>query len=216
MANQVTKSDKNWIAREVFSGSIKAIGYQATITYVLPLGLAFVTGLAGYLQGLPWMHILVGAGVMFGAITTGLVRFDDWRERRRIKGKLVVPIVNAGRDTQGPGIVLGVALLNEASFPLEWELTECRTRIQNRVPPNLPYRSTRITLGPKGEGFFNDHPIDIGTPPSPGTVEGFLEMSFKYGQPGKLKYDLAIKKQVVITFNDDGVFAGGTWHDAGQ
>ena len=120
MPNQVSRSSQSWIAREIAAGSLKAIGYQVTITYVLPLGLTLVTALTGYLQGLPWMYILVGTALMFAGVTTGLVRFDEWVERRRVKGKLTLSGVNAARDVRGPGLVFGVTLANEAAVPIEF------------------------------------------------------------------------------------------------
>jgi len=63
--------------------------------------------------------------------------------------------------------------------------------------------------------WFDDHVIDIGEPPRPGTVEGFAEFKIKYGHPGAARYDLSIKKQVVVSFNADGLFDHSSWNDAG-
>ena len=71
----------------------------------------------------------------------------------------------------------------------------------------------RVTIPPHGHGWFNDHPIEV-TAPNPGALEGFLEMSFKYGRPGNLKYELIVKKQVVVAFNEEGLYTGGAWNDA--
>lgn len=40
---------------------------------------------------------------MFAAITTGLVNFDDWVERRRVKGKLTLLRVAGGEVRRSPG-----------------------------------------------------------------------------------------------------------------
>ncbi len=74
--------NKTWLGRSVASGSVKAIAYHITLTYVIPLGLPAVTAIAGYLQGSPVMYIFVAAGVMFAAVATGLVKFDEWIGRR--------------------------------------------------------------------------------------------------------------------------------------
>ncbi len=56
--------------------------------------------------------------------------------------------------------------------------------------------------------------IDIGDPPKNGTLEGFVDCKIKYGHPGVLKFDLRVKKQVVVAFNADGLLQHASWNDA--
>jgi hypothetical protein len=54
----------------------------------------------------------------------------------------------------------------------------------------------------------------IGDPPKNGTLEGFVDCKIKYGHPGVLKFDLRVKKQVVVAFNADGLLQHASWNDA--
>jgi hypothetical protein len=61
--------------------------------------------------------------------------------------------------------------------------------------------------------FFDDHMIDFGDPPKPGTIEGFLEIIIDYGHPGSLNHELVVKKRVLVAFNDEGKFMQIAWND---
>jgi hypothetical protein len=203
------------LARAAAGGAVKAVAQHVTLTYIIPLGLPLVTGYLAHLRGVPWDQVLLFGGIMFAAVAHGLVKFDDWFNRRRVKDKLVVGNVRVLRDEAGPGIALGIELHNTAGFPVEFEGVDIRTKINNRVPPSIPYQRSNHTLQPDGVGQFDDHIIDFGDPPKPGTLEGFVEMEIRYGRPGRLRHTLIIKKHVVIVFNDDGLYANSRAQDAG-
>jgi hypothetical protein len=207
-------SDRRWLQRAVAAGSIKAIASQITLTYVIPIALPIVTVLAGYLHGLPWMYLLTAAGIMFATISTGLVRFDEWIDRRRVSDKLRFASVRIGKDIRGEGFFLGVVFHNAADVTMEFEIEEMRTRLGNRVPEKISYDQPKIVIPPRGNGWLDDHVIDIGEPLKPGTLEGFIECKVKYGRTGDLRYDLNIKKQVLLSFNDDGLLGPCSWNDA--
>src|SRR5690348_5800419 len=88
MTQESEESFGKSVAKEAALGVVKAFTYHAITVWVIPTGLVAITAYLGYLQGLPWMYIAVGTGLMFAAVTTGLVRFDEWRDRRRTEGKL--------------------------------------------------------------------------------------------------------------------------------
>ena len=93
--------DRNWAGRAAVAGSIKAITYHVTVTYILPIGAPIMTGAVGYLQGYPWMLILTAAALTFGGTATGLVRFDEWLGRRSVKEKLAFSSVRALKAFEG-------------------------------------------------------------------------------------------------------------------
>jgi|SRR5215472_6829090 len=207
-------SDTRWLRRAIAAGSVKAIASQITLTYIIPLGLPLVTAFAGYLQGLPWMYLLVGAGLMFGAVSTGLVRFDEWMDKRRVTDKLKFSGVRMGKDIHGSGYFLGVSFQSAADLSIEFEVQEMRTRLRNNVPEKTSYAQPKIVIPPRGIGWFDDHIIDIGPPPKPGTIEGFVECKVSYGRVGDRRCDLAVKKQVILSFNEDGLLGPCSWNDA--
>jgi len=207
--------NKTWLGRSVAGGSVKAIAYHITLTYVIPLGLPAVTAIAGYLQGSPVMYIFVAAGVMFAAVATGLVKFDEWIGRRQVRGKLTFASVRFCKDIRGGnGFALGVAVRSVADASVEFEIDSMLTRLGNRVPAKRIYDVRKFIIPPQGNGFFDDHLIDIEKPPSPGTIEGLIECKIKYGHVGNLKYDLTLKKSVVMSFDKDGLPGPGAWNDA--
>ena len=192
--------------REIVSGAIRVWLWPPLAT-----GIAVVIG--GF-QQVPWFYVFVGATVIFAAVSSGLLRFDEWRDRRRVDGKLAFVSVVVGRDIKGRGLIVGSRFQNSATFSVEFEVTEMRTKLGNKVPA-LEHKATKVTLPPAGVGWCNDNPIELADPPRPGTIEGSIEFRVNYGLPGaSLKYSLSGKKQVVAAFNDDGLLTQGSWAEA--
>ena len=168
----------------------------------------------GRLEQVPWFYVFIGATVIFAAVSSGLLRFDEWRDRRRVDGKLAFGSANVGRDIKGGGFFVGIRLHSSAAFPLEFEVTEVRTRLGDKIPA-LEHKARKITLPAAGNGWWNDNAIELTSPPRPGTIEGAIEFRVNYGLPGSsLKYCLSGKKQVVAAFSDDGLLTHRTWADA--
>jgi hypothetical protein len=202
-------------AKQIFSGSIRAIAFWIMVYVILPVGVPILTGWAGYMQGLPWMYIMLGTGVMFAAMSTGLLHFSQWWDRTAVTGKLVFATVRTGRMMSSPnGFCLGLQWHSRASVPIEVQMIEVRTSIGNRVPDQKPYRVTTFTVPPGGMGWFDDHAIDVPDRPKPGHLEGFIDMTIKYGRPGAARHVLRTKKQVAVSFNEAGILQSGAWNDA--
>ena len=160
------------------------------------------------------MYVALGAMAAFAFVTNGLLRFDEWRLRRRVADKLSLSSIICGRNIRGAGIFFGVSLNNSAQFAVEFEVKRLSTRIGNLVPLETKFDVKRVTIPPNGSGFFNDHVIAIDNPSKPGTLQGFIEYEFAYGQSGPLKYSLSGKKQVIVSFNNEGLLVHGSWNDA--
>ena len=192
--------------REIVSGAIRVWLWTPLAT-----GAGVVIG---WLEQMPWFYVFIGATVIFAAVSSGLLRFDEWRDRRRVDGKFGFTSVIFGRNIKGRGLILGLQFNNSAAFSLEFEVTEVRTRLGDKVPA-LEHKAIKLTVPATGIGWYNDNPIELDNPPHPGTVEGFIEFRIKYGLPGSsLEYSLSGKKQVVAVFNDDGLLTQGSWNDA--
>ncbi len=203
-----------WFKKKLATGAAQGVASHIAATYILPLGLPVVTGWLGYVEGLPLMYIFVGVGVMFAATATGLLRYSEWRELQRVEGKLGFQSVIVGRDIKGGGINVGLQFASLATFPLEFEVTEMKTRLGDKIPA-LEHKAKRISLPATGIGWCNNNPIELNNPPNPGTIEGSIEFRVKYGPPGSsLEYGFSGKKQVVAMFNDDGLLTQSSWVDA--
>ena len=202
-----------WIGKELGKGALRGAVQHAVAVYLLPLGAPVVTVAIGYSSDLPWFWIWLGALAAFAFVSTGLLQFSLWADRRRVESKLylafpgIVPI-------QNEGYALGVHLHNMAARLVDVELSEIRSQINHRIPIKKGIPMTQLTLQPNLYGWFYDNPIlfDI---PSPGSVEGILEAELKYGPKGTVpKYMLSVKKQFVARFDDDGKLLGQVlWTD---
>lgn len=150
----------------------------------------------------------------FAAMAVGLYFTDLEISRRQIKDRLVFHSVRFGRNINGYGVFLGFMMHNISGFPIELELKELRTRIGDQVPLQTTFPNKNITVYPSALGWFDDHIITVKDAPKPGTLEGFIEFKIIYGRPGKLKFDLAQKKQIVAAFDEQGNLGHGSWHEA--
>jgi hypothetical protein len=157
---------------------------------------------------------LVGAGLTFGGVATGIVRFDEWIDRRSVKEKLAFSHLRIIKNIRGEGFAIGAAFQSSADMPIEFQLESINTRIGDRVPQKRSFDLTRFTIPRRGSGWFDDHIIDVGTPPRPGTIEGFIECMIRYGRAGDPQYDLIVRKQVILSFNTDGLLGSCSWNDA--
>ncbi len=61
---------------------------EAARVYILPIAAPIGVGVMGWLQDIPWFYLCVGVGLLFAAVSTGLLRFDEWRYRNRVADKL--------------------------------------------------------------------------------------------------------------------------------
>lgn len=202
-----------WLKKRLAAGAAQGATSHIVATYIFPLGLPVVTGWLGYAQGLPLMYIFVGAGVMFAATVTGLLRYTEWKELQRVEGKLylVTPSIVL---IQKQGYALGVQMQNNAVFPVEVEIEDLRTQIDSKLPKGKRLAGKRIILQPNNVGWFYDNSVEIEIP-KPGTIEGTLEAKLKYGRVGsRLQYKLEEKKQITARFDEEGKWAApALWTD---
>lgn len=214
MSDKRPASEGKSLIRAVAAGAMQAVAKYITATYLIPVGAAVMTGAVGRLQGLPWMYVFLGAGLMFVLVTGALVLLDFLRERRRVAGKLTLVGVAGSKNVVGEGYVLEIAVLNNASFPVEVDVVERRSKLGNRVPVLSSFEKSGTIIPPRHFGWFSDHAIDIGDPPMPGALTGLVEARIRYGRPGSLKHELTIRQQVTLLFNAQGILTGTGHNDA--
>ena len=88
------------------------------------------------------------------------------------------------------------------------------TRIEDKVS-KVQHEAYRLTIQPRSEGWYYDHPIDIELPEGDLFV-GYIRYRVMYGRAGKeLKYSLEGKKELLIRRKAEGGFMI-TWHNARQ
>lgn len=206
-----------WFWKGLATGTVSYVWGKFVLPAIVVLGAPLVTIVLGAFAEpvIPWMYIWVSAIVSLAAASGSMVWIDQTIEKRRIKNKLNFAKMRLGRNIHGPGVFLGVELSNTAMVPVEFRVERVQTRVANRVPTVTRFDRTNFEVPANGVAWFDDHVIDIGAPPRPGTLEGFAEFRLTYGRVGSpSKYDLTIRKQAVMVFNADGLLQGGSWQDA--
>jgi hypothetical protein len=216
------KAMPQWFWRTI--AAIRAFGAGATLWAFLTSQIAavYLWGplltawgfIAGWKEGVPTPYLLAACSLIFGGISWAALQISTLKDKNRVRDRLNFSRIRIGRNIHGPGMFLGIDLSSQAAVPIEMHIQQVRTRLDNRVPAQTVFNVTTFIIPPFGNAFFDDHVIDIGNPPRSSTIEGFAEFQIKYGHPGTLKYDLAIRKQVVVAFNAQGLFESASWQNA--
>ena len=212
------QSENTWIRRAIATGSVSGMMAFAWTHAILPWGIPLATplivGLVARAQGLLWTETIVYALVAFASITVGLLRFDEWRERRRVAGKLVLtdPMIGVRRQSPevGPASALkfGFNLISKAVFPIEFRIDSIRTHAGNLHNANPIYHLRDLTIPETGTAFFWDDEIAIEHPIIDRQVDCRIETGISYGRRGNLKYALIKKWVLHVKFDENGLPLG--------
>ncbi len=194
------------------------VSWEAFQIWVLPLFSVPVTVVIGWLSDLLWFHIWLGAGFMFAIVTTGLLRFNEWRTRTTSEDKLtgsgvlIRKILSRSGDVSSVGI--GFQLQNRATFPMQFSVQNMTTQLMGKYPENRPYTNDTITVPPHNTGWFYDNFIDISGVPKTGELgEGKISTRLEYGRPGDLRHTLELKKKAFTAFDERGDVQFMEWQD---
>lgn len=210
MSNKL-KSAFLWLV-DLFSGEV-------FIRWLLPFLLSVGAGIMGYVQGLNWFYIYLGTGFMFAVVTTGLLRFSEWRFRVTTKDKLSFHSLRVAKMLSDDGSVsaikLGFTLQNTATFPIQFEIQDLDTELMSSLyPPKKAYEKKKILIPPNESGWFNDHVIELQNIEKKNKViEGSIYTRLTYGRPENLNRELEFKKKVFIKFDDRGDVQVVEWYD---
>ena len=207
--------EKGWLQKQIAAGAVRGV-VQFLVTWGLPLGVPVVTVAIGRLTDIPWFYVWLGALAAFAFIANGLLRFDEWRQTRRVQDKLAFSQMLVGKSINNPeGILIGIRVTSSANFPLDFTVEKLLTRLADRVPLIESLKgATSFEIPSNGYGWYWANEIAIPDPPKNGTLEGFAEYELSYGRKGQKRYVLKGKKQVVVRFNDEGLFVGAVYHEA--
>jgi hypothetical protein len=187
--------------KNLFRELVGEAAKQALSSLAWPFVAGAITVPLGLLQGVPWMYVWVATGVMFAAVTHGILRFSELRERQRVEGKIGCANIGISKALDNKNsFILGVLLSNSASFPIECECDDLRTNLSDKIPQKrLPKQS--FVIPPRGIGGTFDNPISIISPPAPGVLEGLIEFKFKYGLPKtQLTHECTGKKRIIAQY----------------
>ncbi len=193
------------------------------IVKLLPVELAVLVAVVSYLERLPWTLILLCAGAMFAFVSTGVLRFWEWLERRDPASKLVFANASIGlglgRDaTTGKvksieAINLGLHLRNHASFPISYVVDEISSSFEGRVQPKPVFDNMGGIVEMNGATEFSDASIDLGGLPIKRVMEGTLKFKLRYGREGSEKHRIDRNLKVYLSVTEEG-HVQSRWNDS--
>jgi hypothetical protein len=196
--------------RWLFKEGATQIFWQAITSLILvglPLLVATMTGILGYLQGYPLAYVIAAATVAFAMMATGLLRFDELIARRSAAHKVhfagAAFALDYSRDEKGriEGLPYAQAifvLINSASFPLSYELDDANCSFDNKV--NAETKLIRKGILPATSQLqYRIERIDLENMAPRQTVAGKIKFRVRYGKVGRERYP--IEKNLNITCN---------------
>jgi len=206
--------EKGWLTRQIASGGVTGIFSWLTTTYIIPVGIPIMAIIVGWAQGVPWFYLIIGASFITVTMLVGLVSWDEWQIRTRVENKIRFRTVRFGNDLHGDGIVIMVEIDSLANFPIDFEVVELMVKLDDKIPKQEHKAGHIVEIPAMGFGWWNTHAIKIDKPPSPGVIDGSLSFTLRYGRFKNLKHTFFQKKNIVVTFNEQGLLTGGTHSDA--
>lgn len=213
-----------WIVKNIFTRvreeGIKELIWESLRSWLWPLAVPVITVVLGYAQQLPLMYIFVGAVASFALITHGLVMITEWRFIKTPEHKLdfIEPNIGAIYDKEDPAkanaVYLGIKLLSLYNFPIEVEVSDMKTKIDNRVPKDKSILGRVIKVGMRGVCYFNDDDIDITNLDLKGKeINGSIDFTVNYGIPGKRIYKYKKSIELTFLFDNEGNYQTHSWSD---
>ncbi len=212
------RTKDGWLPRAVATGSVSGmiafVWTHAVLPWVVPIATPLAVGLVARTEGLPWTQTVVASLISFASIAHGLLRFDEWRDRRRVADKLALldPMIGVRRTAPDTGpataLRLGFNLVSKATFPIEFRVAQVRTLAGNLQNPNPTYSTRALTTPVLGTAFFWDDEIAIEHPILDRQVDCRVEASLVYGRAGNLKHKMTKNWILHAKFDDKGLPAG--------
>jgi hypothetical protein len=187
------------------------------ILWSLPFLLSAMTVLAGYLQSVPWMYVIVAATFVFACAAAGALRLSEFRARITAQNKLglpqILPAANFIRDKKTGKIKsiekvqICMVLQNNAHFPMSYLVDELSTSFEGIVNAR-PNRDTRgADIPPLSQGWYRDTPIDVKQMAITKQIfEGHIKFKLRYGLPGNERHLMERDLNLTFIFDDK---AGG-------
>lgn len=169
--------------------SVKAIIFYAFTNWILPIGVPIVTAWVAYIENLPLAYGIAATSLAFGGVSSGMLRFSEWRERQSPEGKLGFQQVFVYQDIKSRGWLINFVVENTAYFPIDFELSELQESIDDRIPKRTKLRQGQ--MAPFSSSVLTGYPIEIEPPKAvnqvPGELKGKLSFCILYGRKGAKK-----------------------------
>jgi hypothetical protein len=187
------------------------------ILWSLPFLLSALTIVAGYLQSVPWMYIIVAVTFVFASAAAGALRLSELWARMTAQNKLalqqILPAADFIRDKKTGKIKniekvqICIVLQNNAHFPISYIVDKLATSFEGM----MNVRPNRETLGADIPPFWSDGirdaPIDAKqTLITKNIFEGHIKFTLRYGLPGNEKHPMERNLNLTFAFDDK---AGG-------
>jgi hypothetical protein len=128
-------------------------GVKWIVTWLSPWAITVATIVAGYAQSVsvPWVATISAGAFVFAASTTGMLRYDEWWQRRTPRDKLSVQALLAaweyardtetGRATHILRTQMSIILQNAAHFPISYTVEEITSSAEGRINSKPQYQT---------------------------------------------------------------------------
>ena len=187
------------------------------ILWSLPFLLSAMTVMAGYLQAVPWMYVIVAATFVFASAAAGALRLSELWARMTAQNKLILqqimPAADFIRDKKTGKIKniekvqMCIVLQNTAHFPISYIIDEISTSFEGMVNPRPMRNIFGADIPPFSVGWYRDVIIDAKQMPITKNIfEGHIKFKLRYGLPGNEKHPMERNLNLTLTFDDK---AGG-------
>lgn len=195
MENKSEQTQSRGLLKKPLAWIAEYLAVEAWRSYVGPTVVPIVTGLLGWVQGLPLMYIWLGALLAWAATMHGLVKFSDWQFQRTAEHKFVFasPLVatNIDPDTGDvEGVNLGATFKNKALFPISLEVVSINTEVDGRVNPDPQLEKRTYVVDAESKFFLYDDAIPMPDLEEEGFFRGSVELTVRYGKGSKRQYSL--------------------------
>lgn len=196
----------------IAEGSVKALAFYVSKTYLIPIMIPFITVFLGKMDNLPLSYIWIGVLASLAFVFTWLLRMNEWLYKTRVQDKIAFSHLVVSKDIKGGGVVVQLNLKSEAEFPIDFKVTTFKLRLGDRVPLHNDY-SFSSSIPPHGVAWKNSFPVKIDSTPLSRIIEGELEYEIKYGRFKNYKASLIGKKGLIISFDETGNPVHIVWSD---
>ncbi len=198
---------------------------RTLITAKYPTILALATAGLGFATNQSYMWIAMASSLVFMAVTVGYVYARAWKDSKNPQHKLIyvctavnydlLPL-NRHQNRQSPKSTvvrkldktqIGVALRNNAGFPISVILHSADTEMEELKPARTPYPKSPTIVLPGNTMHIMDTPIPMNALPC-AKLEGKMKLEIKYGLPGNEVYDLNFNARVEALMQPVGFING--------
>ena len=211
MFGRFTKRAAEWTVGEVLR------------TLVLPWLVPIGVGVMGWLEGESLFYLSVGVLLAGAAVTTWLVRVQEWSALNRVEHKLLFRSAKIHLTQYEDTVVavrFGFDLLNNAAFPIKFRVDDLKTSLKIAgsdrpplYPPKRDYATNVVATAPGAIGWFFDHHIAL-PKGFKGDVIAELHCDISYGKADRFDHKLDLRKNTHIAFDGSTVISGGQhWND---